>query len=179
MRNSLCFLKLLPYYGKTFCIRKFTEAILPPLQNSFLIHLIYSHDFKNQLDKKHFQIYIIGQTFLLDLRSTVSSSLEIAASLILKSFGHCALNMSHSYPCTFFSCQICFLYYIPYTGNNSNINPLVHAKILRMNLICPSLTLSRLIHSSLKISLKSISSFTSLPSLFHSKHSILFLEVVQ
>lgn len=120
LRNPLGFLKLHFYYRKKYRIRKFTEMIL--CKNLFPIELLYNHNFKQPT--YDFQIYVLDQTFLLDLRPTFSNVVETATRLDLGlSFRHWALNMSHTYPRSFFPRQTCCLHYIPYTvGRINSIN---------------------------------------------------------
>lgn len=114
-------------------------------KNLFPINLIYSRGFQHQLYNSDFQIYILDPDFHLD------------RDYILKCTGNCHLDgnclsgtqQSHSYPHSFFSCPICFLYYIPSIVDNFNIYPVVQATVVRMDLTCPTLRLLRLTQSSL------------------------------
>lgn len=144
LRNPLGFLKLHFYYGKNTALGSSLKWYYHLCKNLFPTELLYSHDFKHQL--YDFQIYMLDQTFLLDLRSTFLNVLGTATRLF--SFRHWTLNISHTYPESFFPRQTCFSTIFPILWVISTFPQLAKPKLWEWIWLVP-LTPLRLIQSSL------------------------------
>ena len=81
---------------------------------SLPIDLIHSHGFQHPICTAGISC-TVGQAFLPDLRATFSNALEIAAQET-EVFETLHTQHVHTYPYSFFTCQVLLHYYIPYWG---------------------------------------------------------------